>query len=73
MTFASNLGQPLQTGSDKLLSTQAGRHDRAARMFWCPYVIQACDDIQKTRSFALLEIKSQSTCAGANMSNIERE
>lgn len=45
MTFASNLGQPLQTGSDKLLSTQAGRHDRAACMFWCPYVIQACDDI----------------------------
>ena len=30
MTFASNLGQPQQTGNLKLLSTQAGRHGRAA-------------------------------------------
>ena len=45
MTFASNLGQPLQTGNHKLLSTQAGHHDRAACMFCCPYVIHVCDDI----------------------------
>ena len=41
MTLVPNIGQPLQTGNLKLLSTQAGRHD----MFCCPYVIHACDHI----------------------------